>query len=83
MPATQGSEEMLLGVRPEDIAPVGGAQPGKVRVVEDTGPAWILLVDWSGQDIHLLAAKGQSFRPGDEVFPLVDPERAVLWKKEE
>lgn len=44
MPAQSGSGagEMLLGVRPEDIAPAGGRVPGVVRVVEDAGAEWIL-----------------------------------------
>jgi multiple sugar transport system ATP-binding protein len=83
MPAMEGPPEMLLGVRPEDIAPVGGRQPGQVRVVEDTGPATILLVDWSGKEIHLLVEKGLSFRPGDQIWPRIDPARAVLWEREE
>ena len=80
MPATGDEQEMLVGVRPEHIAPTGGARAGLVRVVEDTGAASILLVNWAGHPLHLLVNKGQSFRPGDEVFPLVDPDRAVLWQ---
>ena len=83
MPAKAGKEEMLLGVRPEDIAPVGGKQAGRIRVVEDTGPARILLVDWAGHPIHLLVDKGTSWRPGDEVFPQIDAERAMLWPRED
>ena len=49
MLALSGAGEMLLGVRPEDIAPAGGHVPGVVRVVEDAGAAWILWVDWAGR----------------------------------
>jgi multiple sugar transport system ATP-binding protein len=80
MAAEGGSEEMLLGVRPEDIAPQGGQVPGKVRVVEDTGPAWIVLVEWAGQGVHLLAEKGRRFRPGEEIYPKINAGRAVLWE---
>lgn len=68
-----------LGLRPEDIAPHGGAVPGRIRVVEDTGPAWILVVDWAGNELRLLAGKGERYRPGDEVRPLFTLERAVFW----
>ncbi len=80
MRAAEGDGEMLLGARPEDIAPVGGLDPGRVRVVEDTGPAQILLVDWGGCQVHLLVEKGRVFRPGEEIFPLV--KRAVLWERD-
>lgn len=83
MPAKAGKTEMLLGVRPEDIAPVGGKQAGRIRVVEDTGPGRILLVDWAGHPIHLLVDKGISWHPGDEVFPQIDAERAMLWQRED
>jgi len=80
MPAGEGEEEMLLGVRPEDIFPEGGSAPARVRVVEDTGPAWILLAEWAGTEVHLVTDKGGSFHPGDEIFPQINPERAVLWE---
>ena len=82
MAASAGEGEMLLGLRPEDIALSGGTDPGLVRVVEDTGPHWILLVEWAGCDIHVITGKEQAWRPGARVHPLVDPGRAVLWERE-
>ena len=79
MPALSGAGEMLLGVRPEDIAPEGGAVPGVVRVVEDAGAAWILWVDWAGASIHISASKERRFAPGETVYPRIDAERALLW----
>ena len=79
MPAVGTGAVKVLGIRPEHIDPAGGAQAGRVRVVEDTGAALILLVDWAGQALHLLVDKEHPFRPGDDVFPRVDPDRAVLW----
>lgn len=82
MPAGEDGEgEMLLGVRPEEVAPQGGREPGKVRVVEETGPVRILLVEWAGTEIHLVVERGSRLRPGDEIFPQVNPQRAVLWKR--
>ena len=80
MPAVQGEAAMLLGVRPEDIAPLGGRRAGTIQVVEDTGPTWILLVDWAGVQIHIVTAKDRTWRPGDEIYPLVDARRAILWR---
>ena len=81
MPAGGRKGEMLLGIRPEDIALAGGQDPGLVRVIEDAGHHWILLVEWAGCEIHVLAAREQSWKPGDTVLPLVDPERVVLWER--
>ena len=81
MPARNGTGEMLLGVRPEDIAPAGGSVPGVVRVVEDAGAAWILWVDWAGASIHIIAAKERRFAPGETVYPRIDAERALLWPR--
>ena len=80
MAATEGEGSMLLGVRPEDIAPLGGQSAGKIRVAEDMGATWILLVDWAGTEIHIAVEKGQTWRPGDEIYPLVNPRRAILWE---
>ena len=81
MPALSGAGEMLLGVRPEDIAPEGGHVPGVVRVVEDAGAAWILWVDWAGASIHIIASKERRFVPGETVYPRIDAERALLWPR--
>jgi len=84
MTAEPGSPEgMLLGVRPEDISSEGGSQPGRIRVVEDVGPNWILLVDWVGREIHIVVDKERDFCPGDEIFPKIDLERVVMWKWDE
>jgi ABC-type sugar transport system ATPase subunit len=79
MEASQEGERMQLGVRPEDLLPQGGLDSARVRVVEDTGPAQILLADWGGCPVHLLVAKGSRFAPGAEIFPLVKPGQAILW----
>jgi len=81
LPASAGAGEMLLGVRPEDIAPEGGEAPGVVRVVEDAGAVWILRVDWAGYSIHIIAPKGRDYVPGGEIHPLINPRRAVLWPR--
>ncbi|MCZ6598983.1 MAG: ABC transporter ATP-binding protein [Planctomycetota bacterium] len=70
----------LLGVRPEHVEPFGGDTPGEVLVVEDTGPTRILLVRWAGTKIHVLARRDLEIRPGDEVSPRIEPERAVIWR---
>ena len=77
--ADEAGDQALLGVRPENITSEGGPHPGKVRVVENTGPVKVLLVDVGGCALHVLVPASDPTRPGDEVRPKVDPEHAVLW----
>ncbi|MFC1452835.1 hypothetical protein ACFLSJ_05765 [Verrucomicrobiota bacterium] len=73
--------EAVAGVRPEDIRAAGGDRPAKVRVVEETGAARILLIGWAGQDVHILSGRDARVKAGDTVFPSVDADRVVLWEK--
>jgi multiple sugar transport system ATP-binding protein len=83
LPAAPGAEaEMTLGVRPEDIELAGGAVEGEVRVVEHMGPTQTLLVAWAGQEIHVVCTEGVAVKPGDKIFPRVDPARVLLWPEE-
>jgi multiple sugar transport system ATP-binding protein len=77
-PAVPGSRA-LLGIRPEHVEPHGGDVPARIEVVEDTGPARILLARWAGQTVHILTRRSLEVRPGDEVRPRVDEHRAVVW----
>jgi multiple sugar transport system ATP-binding protein len=71
--------ELLIGVRPEDISTAGGSVEASVKVVEDMGPTFTVLADWLGQEIRLIAAKGNSLRPGDRIFPRINADRIVRW----
>jgi multiple sugar transport system ATP-binding protein len=77
--AATASGRGLLGVRPEDISPENGTSAARVRVVEDTGPAWVLVVEWGETDLRLLVGKGRRYRPGDEVWPSFAVQRSVYW----
>ncbi|HVS10275.1 MAG TPA: TOBE domain-containing protein, partial [Planctomycetota bacterium] len=68
-----------LGIRPEHLEPQGGDVPARVEVVEDTGPARILLARWAGQTVHILTRRSLEVRPGDELRPRVDELRVVVW----
>lgn len=72
----------VLGIRPEDIDPSGGEHAGKVLVVEDAPPNSILLVRWLGYDIRLLAPRRSAVRAGDDIFPRIRTDRAMLWPME-
>jgi len=68
-----------LGFRPEHVAPAGGASDGVVEVVEDIGPARVLLVRWAGAPIHVLVERSFAARAGDRIRPRIDAARVVVW----
>jgi ABC-type sugar transport system ATPase subunit len=72
-------ERALLGVRAEHVAPSGGPAPARVEVVENTGPAQLLLARFAGTRIHVLVPRALALRPGDTLHPRLDPERVVCW----
>jgi len=76
------AEHMVLGVRPEDIAATGGTHTGTVRMVENTGPAKILLVEWAGCEIHIIVPATDQVSPGDVIHPRIDPDGMLLWPKD-
>ncbi|HCL28205.1 MAG TPA: ABC transporter ATP-binding protein [Candidatus Latescibacteria bacterium] len=74
-------DQLWFGIRPEAVAVAGGSHEGTVRLVEDTGPGTILLLDWAGQELHLLVDKSRKWSTGDHLAPYFDPERALLWQR--
>lgn len=68
-----------FGIRPESIAPTGGKTPAIIEVVEDMGPATILLANWAGEHIHILISDGSTYKPGDEIFPNIPPDKIIFW----
>ena len=71
--------EMLLGIRPENLQPDGGSEAARVQLVEESGPNLVLAVEWSGSIVHILTDRNTVTAPGDEIYPRIDPERAMLW----
>ncbi len=81
-PARAGSHgRALLGVRPEHLAPEGGASEARVEVVEDTGPHQVLVASWAGTRAHLLAPRAWSVQPGQAIRPRIDPARVIVWSR--
>jgi len=78
----KGAGPMVLGVRPEDVRLTGGKSSGRIRIVEDMGPVRILVVDWAGQSLHVTTDRSVASAPGDEVRPLIEPDKAVLWPRD-
>ncbi len=76
--AGEGFERASLGIRPEDVRLEPGGR-GRVRVVEDMGAHKILLVDWAGLALHVIAPAAASFAPADPVEPRFRADRVVVW----
>jgi ABC-type sugar transport system ATPase subunit len=73
--------EFVIGVRPEDISPTGGDVEAVIKVVEDMGPTFVLLVEWRGQDVRIVTAKHRVLRPAERIFPKINFERMIRWRK--
>ncbi len=69
----------IMGVRPEDIAIDGGEKEGVVKVVEDMGPTQTLLVEWEGAEVHIVAPKTVSVKPGDRIRPRVNDHNVIMF----
>jgi multiple sugar transport system ATP-binding protein len=81
-PARAGAKRMLLGVRPEDVVLEGGNHPASVDLVEDTGPAKVAVISWGNERLHVLVDKHARHKPGDRIFPRLNPDRVILWPLE-
>ncbi|MEO8213458.1 MAG: TOBE domain-containing protein, partial [Myxococcales bacterium] len=91
--AAQGSDERLLGIRPEDLLPevpgAGASTPSPidaastpvavVEIVEYIGPTTTLLCAWAGSRVHVIIPRRGALRPGDRIHLRLDPARVVLF----
>ncbi|MDA0323444.1 MAG: ABC transporter ATP-binding protein [Verrucomicrobia bacterium] len=71
----------VVGIRPENIAIRGGATPATVEVVEDMGASKIILARWGDQHLHAIVGKDCTVRSGDQIFPIADSTRIVIWEE--
>ncbi len=77
--ATGTTDRAVLGIRPEDIALTGGEHEGSIDLVEDMGPAKVVVLSWGGERMHALVGKEARPKPKDRVFPRLDPARVIVW----
>ena len=73
--------QATLGIRPEAITVSGGETPATIDVVEDMGPATILLVTWAGSHIHILVSGQSNHKTGDTIYPKLAEDRIIIWPK--
>lgn len=73
--------QATLGIRPEAISLDGGEIPAKIDVVEDMGPATILLVNWANSHIHILVSGPSAHKAGDTIYPKLSEDRVIIWPK--
>jgi multiple sugar transport system ATP-binding protein len=77
--AAGAPEHATIGFRPEHVETEGGERAAPVEVVEDLGPAHVLLVRWGGERIRVLAGRELALRPGDAIQPRVGAAKLVVW----
>lgn len=68
-----------LGIRAENLALSGGSVATDVLVVELTGPAQVVVVQWAGIRAHALAPRTRDLAPGTRVEPFVKPDDVIVW----
>lgn len=66
---TAAAPGMIVGIRPEHIVLHGGTQPARIRVVQDLGPQWVVVLDRGGQTLHAVVGKDQQPQVGATVCP--------------
>lgn len=75
-------QKATLGIRPEAIELTGGTLPATVEIVEDLGPATLLLADWAGEQIHILSSDDPPPKVGATIYPKIDLERVNIWPQQ-
>ena len=70
-----------LGIRPESITLDGGETSATIEIMEDMGPATILLVKWAGEHIHILTSGPSAHKIGDTIYPKISQDRLIIWPK--
>lgn len=79
--AKETFDTATVGIRPENISTDGGQIKAQVEVVEDMGPATILLANWAGEHIHILVSGKSNHKPGDKIHPYISPTNVLVWPK--
>jgi len=74
-----GDDDARIGFRAEHVDPHGGDTEAVVEVVEDLGPARMLVASWAGERLHLLVGREWQVGPGERIWPRVAPDRVVVW----
>jgi multiple sugar transport system ATP-binding protein len=81
--AVPGSNEVLVGIRPEDAAVYAatrnGSFPVTVSVVEPAGPVNWIEVLWGGRKLTGMSKPEEKLRPGGRAFLMISPESVSLF----
>jgi multiple sugar transport system ATP-binding protein len=77
--AAGAPERATIGFRAEHVETEGGETAAPVEVVEDLGPAHVIVARWGGERIHVLAERALALRPGTAIRPRVDSSRICVW----
>jgi multiple sugar transport system ATP-binding protein len=92
VPATAGShldpgQEVVVGVRPEYAALAdghgAGAIAGEVVLLESLGSAFLVSVEGDGTRVQVAVPEGRQPAVGDRTFVVPDPERLLVYRKDD
>ncbi len=82
LPETDGlqdGQDVILGIRPENLMPVDDGIPGEVAVVEPTGSETHVVVHSNGQELVSVLRERRAFRPGQAIGLTASPESILLF----
>ncbi len=77
--ADQPQGPITLGVRPEAVLLTGGPHAVTVELLENTGPARVVVFTWGGERVHALLEKGAPIEVGDVAFPQIRAGAFNIW----
>ena len=69
---TEG-QDVILGIRPENLAPVDNGMPGKISVIEPTGSETHVVVRSNGRELVSVLRERRAMQPGQDVSLSAEP----------
>ena len=76
----QGAQPVIVGLRAHDFAlAADSAYPARLKVLEVTGEASLLHVDWQGVPLHVQLNGRVDLQPGDSPHLAINPDKIHLF----
>jgi multiple sugar transport system ATP-binding protein len=74
MAALKDGQEIIAGIRPEDLTPSEAGILAKIAVIEPTGSETHLLLRGNDQDLTSVLRERRNYSPGQDIYLTADPD---------
>ena len=74
MAALKDGQEIIAGIRPEDLTPSEAGILAKIAVIEPTGSETHLLLRGNDQDLTSVLRERRNYSPGQDIYLSADPD---------